>query len=282
MKKKIGIIGWGYVGKAMDKFFQRRADIYDVIIDDISFDNSHLTEIAQECDYIFVCVPTPLSKNGSCDTSIVSNVCEQVNKSIKENGRIKGVSKKPILVIKSTVEVGFTEKIYNKHSFFYTVFSPEFCGESKYWSPYEFDTEVAATPFFIFGGYPKHTSKCVDLFLTIAGPEKKYFQCGFKEAEMIKYVENSFYATKIAYCNQVYDLCQAMGIDWNTVREGWQLDPRVSPMHTAVFAEDRGFGGKCFPKDTAALQKLGSKVNVDMTILKTVLEYNKNIRDKND
>ena len=284
MKKAIGIIGHGYVGQAMDTFFQRRNDLYQVMVYDpkyISEDRNARESIftmAKHADFIFVCVPTPIGDDGKCDTTLVKLALASIDQSIRDIARID----KPIVVIKSTVEVGTCKELDNKYSTFKVVFSPEFCGESKYWSPYEFDTEVAATPFFIFGGYPKVTTLCVDLFLTVTGPVKTYFQCEYEEAELTKYIENSYYAMKIAFCNQMYDLCDSMVIDWNTVREAWQLDPRVNPMHTAVFKDDRGFGGKCFPKDTLALEALSKAKGVPATILTEVLAYNNKLRNKDE
>lgn len=289
--KNIAIIGHGYVGKAMEEFFVRRKDLYNIAITDPKYNGSeyfiedkgvsikNIDSVAIWADYIILSVPTPIGDDGSCDTFLVEETLATIDREIRNQ---KAQNKERIVIIKSTVAVGTSQMLDNKYSTFRVVFSPEFCGESKYWSSYDFDTEVAATPFFIFGGYPQITSKCVDLFLTVAGPQKQYFQCGYKEAELTKYIENSFYATKIAFCNQMYDLCQSMGIDWNTVREAWQLDPRVSPMHTAVFADDRGFGGKCFPKDALALLMTSRKAGAEATILDEVLKYNDELRTAQD
>ena len=99
-----------------------------------------------------------------------------------------------------------------------------------------------------------------------------------KEAEIVKYMENTFFATKITYCQEMYDLCERVGADWNTVREGWLADPRINPMHTAVFRNDRGFGGKCLPKDTNAMAEYMRKNGVEPIVLDAVLKKNKEFR----
>lgn len=279
--KTIGIIGYGYVGKAIEKFILRREDLYQLCIADIAIqtrENQYanaIRDIAERADYVFVCVPTPQGGDGRCDISIVESVVARLSEQLQVYGRRSDCT----IIMKSTVEIGTTDYLVDKYNV-NIVFSPEYCGESKYWSPYAFDTEIAETPFFIFGGSSKQTSKAVDLFLTVTGPVKQYMQTSAKVAETMKYVENSFYATKIAFCNMVADICEANNIDWNTVREGWLLDPRVNPMHTAVFTEDRGFGGKCLPKDTSALMTYGKALGVDTSILQAVLEYNNKLREK--
>jgi UDPglucose 6-dehydrogenase len=295
--KNILIIGGGYVGKAMLQFFNRRRDIYKLGVCDLDYTMATIAQDSvdagckaysdvfdafydEDWDCVLVCVPTPMAPSGYCDTSKVDSVVKGIDDALQKiSEEYKGlVRDEPLVIIKSTVSVGTTDRLRMKYPSLRFVFSPEYCGESKYWSEYTFHTEVAATPFFIFGGDPQVTSECVDLYLPVAGPDKRYFQCSAAEAEMAKYMENCFYAMKIAFCNQMYDIAVAKDLDWNTIREAWLLDPRLSPMHTAVFKDDRGFGGKCFPKDLNALIALADEMGVPATILEAVLEYNNQIR----
>jgi len=257
---KIGIVGYGYVGKAMYEFFK---DHYDVYIYDPHVDHSHTKEQVNLCDLGVVCVPTPMSEDGSCDTSIVEEVI--------------GWLETPLIVLKSTVPVGTTDDLAEKYNA-RIVFSPEYCGESSYWSPYSFHTDVKETPFFIFGGKPKHCSEAIDYYLPVTGPMKTYHQTTAKTAEMAKYMENCFYATKIAFCNEMYSICEGMDIDWNAAREAWLLDPRIHPMHTAVFKNSRGFGGKCLPKDLNAMIAFAKNAGVDPVLLESVWESNVKVR----
>lgn len=94
------------------------------------------------------------------------------------------------------------------------------------------------------------------------------------EAEMAKYMENTFFATKVTFCNQFYDLCLAMDVDYNKVRETWLLDPRIGRSHTFVYPDNRGYGGSCLPKDTAAIIYQGDEFYTDMSLLKAVEKIN--------
>ena len=205
-----------------------------------------------------------MGENGQCDTSLVGDVVSWLST--------------PLIIIKSTVEVGTTAALSKLHGK-KLVFSPEYCGESSYWSPYLWDRDVKETPFFIFGGEPECTSRCVDFYLQVTGPVKKYIQTSSCAAEMSKYMENSFYATKIAFCYEMAEICHAAGVDYNQVRELWLNDPRINPMHTAVFERnDNPFGGKCLPKDLSALHKLAkNQLGYDPKLLGEVLESNNRI-----
>jgi UDPglucose 6-dehydrogenase len=266
----IVIIGYGYVGKAMTKFFSNH---YNVSVYDPLYDKSFCTQFgcnfitleeANNYDLSIVCVPTPQSESGRCTTSIVEEVVDKV--------------KTPLTIIKSTVEPGTTDRLKQKTGK-RIVFAPEYCGESSYWSPYLWDREIKETPFFIFGGDPKDTSEAVDYYLPITGPVKTYRQTTAKSAEMSKYIENSFYATKITFAYEMACICKAANLDYNEVRELWLLDPRTNPMHTAVFSQnDNPFGGKCLPKDITALASWAKDVlGYNPEFLWEVLESNKRI-----
>ena len=264
MKKvKVGIIGYGYVGKAFDNFFKSH---YDVLIYDPLYIMSCTKEEINNCDVGVICVPTPENKDGSCDTSIVEETVSWLTT--------------PLILLKSTVEIGTTDRLiktYNKE----IVFSPEFAGESKYWTPDGFTTDVKQTPFFIFGGKKELCYKLIEIYTPITGPSKTYRVTEPITAEVTKYVTNTNLAMKVAYCNEIYDLCEKLGTNYYEVRDLWLLDPRTTKSHTAVFTGERGFGGKCFPKDTKAMVKLGEKVGVDLSILKTVLKSNQQQLKKN-
>ena len=260
--KKIAIIGHGYVGKAMEQFFK---DHYELVIYDPFLGYETTEDDVNQCHASFVCVPTPRGEGGSCDVSIVEGVLEWLDTEV--------------IVIKSTVEVGTTERLskqYNRK----IVFSPEYVGESTYWTPFNFHTDMKETPFYIFGGTKKTCSKVIDLFLPVTGPCKRYQITDSLTAEMAKYMENAFYATKVAFCNELYDICKAVGVDWNEVREYWTTDPRLHRMHTAVFKDNRGFGGKCLPKDVNALVSIAEKNKCNSLLLRGVLSSNKKVRNK--
>ncbi len=278
MTKRVGIVGYGYVGKAMTEFFQNH---YSVFVYDPAYDPDDITsdyhdivphenvsfvgkEEINDCDYGIICVPTPASEEGECDTSMVEDAVSWLET--------------PLILIKSTVSVGTTSRLrdtYDKR----VVFAPEYCGESSYWTPYDFHTDVKCTPFFTFGGDSKDTSAFVDLYMPIVGPTKQYRQTTSDAAEMAKYMENIFYASKIVFCYEMSEICETMDIDYNEVRELWLLDPRINPMHTAVFPENQApFAGKCLPKDTNALVNSAEKYGYSAELIKEVLRSNERIR----
>jgi len=92
----------------------------------------------------------------------------------------------------------------------------------------------------VLGGEPKVRRWFVDLLQPVLGPAKTYFQCRAREAEIIKYMENAYLAAKVSFVNEFRRICEAFGADWHAVREGWLLDPRVEPAHTAAFASAPG------------------------------------------
>ena len=262
LKDKIGIVGHGYVGQAMEKFFETHYPV--TVYDEIKKLGNQ--QAINNCDVVYVCVPTQENPhNGRCTTHIVFLVMEWIDA--------------PYIVIKSTIEPGTIDKLKEMYPDKRIVFAPEFCGESTYWSPYQWDRDVAETPFFIFGGDPDDTKRIVDLYLPITGPVKQYRQTSAKAAEITKYVINSFAATKIAFAYEIANICNAADVDYNEVRELWMLDPRVNPMHTAVFdANDEAFGGKCLPKDISALASWAAEeLGYDPLLLREVLTSNERI-----
>lgn len=271
---KILIIGYGIVGKAMAELLTKRydVDVYDPKMPPgltINLSGKHSSFIPHDAlaqvnyDLVVICVPTDMKENGECDISIVEESIQRTN------GKL--------YLIKSTVTPGTTDKLIDQTKK-NIVFSPEYVGESKYYNSY-FPNSMVETPMLVLGGTKTDTSKIIDILLPILGPDKQYYQLSAIESEIVKYMENTFFATKITYCQEMYDLCEKVGADWNSVREAWLSDPRINPMHTAVFRNDRGFGGKCLPKDTNALAFYMKQRGLKPIILDAVLEKNNQLRD---
>lgn len=275
--KKIAIIGYGYVGKAMADLFR---DHYEVRVKEVNSyfefrkegtmafegNEEEAWKLINECDLGVICVPTEMKEDKQCDTSIVEECVEKLET--------------PVILIKSTVPPGTTNMLIKKYKK-RIVFSPEFSGESKYWSPYEFDKNMKACPWFIFGGGSIDTNYVLNIMAPILGPTKTYRQTDAKTAELVKYVENTFYALKVTFCNEMYEICEAMGINYWEMRELWLLDPRVNKMHTAVFKDNRGYGGKCFPKDVNGLAEASKRAGYDPQLLNQLIFSNDMFRRKN-
>lgn len=273
-RQKIVVIGYGYVGKAYVKMLEGH---YDVVVYDPAYNQSHdydgvhFTDSLQgfeHCRLGVICVPTPQALDGSCDTTHVRTTIEKLNT--------------PLIVIKSTVTPGTTDELRAK-SEKRLVFSPEYVGESKYYNPF-FSNDMKEVPFVIAGGDDQDCNDYFDLLIPILGPTKTYFKTTSLSAEVIKYMENTYFAIKLTFINEMYNICQTLGADWYAVREGWLLDPRVERMHTAVFPSDRGFKGKCLPKDTQALVQAARNKGYEPRFLLEMIENNSNFikMEKND
>jgi len=254
---KIGIIGKGYVGKAIYNLFK---DHYGVVCKDKEGDYSKINE----CDLSVVCVPTLMEEDRSCDTSIVEEVVQNLET--------------PLILIKSTIPPGITE-ILKKKTGKRIVFSPEYIGQSRYWLPYKFGTDMKECPFVILGGNSKDTQEIIDILTPILGPTKTYYQVSSIESEIIKYMENSFFATKVTFVNEFKNICDIFGADFYKVREGWLLDPRINKMHTMIFKE-KGFDGKCLPKDINAIVKACEKKGYEPKLLKEVIKSNERFKNE--
>lgn len=254
--KKIGIVGYGYVGKGMERLFKGQ---FEIVIYDIEVGTK---EEINKCDLVIICVPTKMKEGGTCDTSIVEECVSWIEC--------------PLILIKSTVPPTTAENLskkYNKQ----VCFSPEYMGESKNFTPfwkYPDPTEARMHDFVIVGG--DKASEILNYFMKVMAVDAHYVSCTSREAELVKYMENSYFATKVAFCNEFYDIARAFEIDFKKVREMWLLDSRIDRNHTLVFEDLRGFSGKCLPKDISAIVKASEDRGFSPTILKAVIESNGN------
>jgi UDPglucose 6-dehydrogenase len=261
---KVGIIGYGYVGKAFHKIFAG-AKIYNRYSKDLDKEKQEINS----CDLVILSVPTPTGKDGwSCDYSLVEEYVKWITVPI---------------CIKSTIAIGTTDYLKKKYGK-RICFSPEYVGEGHYFTPpwkYPDPQDPISHPFMIIGGDKKDTSFVVDVFIRKLGPHTFFYQTNAKTAEFIKYMENVWGATKVTWSQVMYQCAQALGVDFNEAREGWALDPRVEKMHTAVFVKSRGYSGKCFPKDVRAFIKTVKDHGYNPTLLEEVVKVNNEIRKAN-
>ena len=255
---KIAIIGTGYVGSAFKELVSGR---YETITYDVADNIPYPQEMIDSSDVAVVCVPTPMAEDGSCDTSIVEAAIEKING--------------PLILIKSTVSPGTTARLAEKTGK-RICFSPEYIGESTYNNPIY--KTMADTPFLIVGGQHEDVEKIFTILEPIMGPHCRYFACSSTEAEVIKYMENSFLAMKVSFVNEFYEIAKTFDTDWHTVREGWLLDERIGRPFTSVFKNARGFSGKCLPKDVNGIVKASEAKGFTPTILKSILAFNDKIR----
>jgi UDPglucose 6-dehydrogenase len=274
--KKVAVVGYGYVGKAIADFFKDHFEViaYDPFVKASKVENgitlSHDKNEVNRCDLAVVSVPTPMGKNGVVDLSIINEV-------------MSWLDTKHILV-KSTVPPGTVKNLIKKTGK-KIAFSPEYIGEGKYevffWKGYPDPTNMKRHEFMIIGGERKTTSAILEFFKTVLGAEPVYLQTDSTTAELAKYMENSFLATKVTFCNEFKEIADAFGVDYDELRELWLRDGRMGRSHTAVFKDKRGFGGKCLPKDVNGIVKASEAAGYTPKLIKEVLASNKRFVAKN-
>lgn len=249
IKMKIGIIGLGHVGTAMHNLF-KDAIVYD------KFKNIGTMDDINNCDAAFICVPTPMSENGSCDTTAVDEVLSWCNCKV--------------IIIRSTVRVGYTREMAEKlHK--NIVFQPEYYGET---TAHPF-ADLAERNWLSFGGSSEAIDLAIEAYKTVINSNVKIYQASADEVELAKYMENAFLATKVIFINEMYDICEKLGLNYNQVREIWTADPRIGTSHTFIYKDNRGYGGSCLPKDISELHALELQNDLDDTLINAVIEKNK-------
>ncbi|MDP2656593.1 MAG: hypothetical protein Q8P11_03470 [bacterium] len=259
MSSTIGIIGHGFVGKAQEFLFKTK-DL-PILYHDKFLESMTLEEVVQETDYIFVCVPTPY-KDDAIDLTIIDEVIGQIAP--------LAANTKKIVIIKSTVIPGTTSTYKKKYPDCHFAMSPEFLREKHY------EEDVMNPDRIVVGSDEKDiATRVVDLY-KMALPDAHYFESDATSAEMVKYMSNCFLATKVIFANEMFDLCEVLNVDYDTVKVMVSADTRIGGYMDVT--EWRGFGDKCFPKDMIALRALFKKMGVNDDLLKTVWEKNLRIR----
>lgn len=253
---KVSIIGCGHVGSAMAQLLPE-AVRYDSLLGIGKREDVMGSHIA------FLCLPTPSARDGSCDTSIVESVLSWLEADY--------------IVIRSTVPVGFTEKMRVKCCK-HILFQPEYYGET----PNHPFADLRNRTWITLGGKPDDCAAVADFYRSVYPQETDICIVGDKEAELAKYMTNVFLASKVVFCNMIYDVAQAMGVDYEKAKDVWLKDPRIGESHTRVFENDRGYGGSCFPKDTLAFQAMLREQNLVSLFLDGVIAHNHSFRERND
>lgn len=283
IKEKVVVIGHGYVGTSMARFFKDHFDT--VVFDPVKYQGAQEMlggadmgigvvrnkTTVNSCDLAVVCVPTPQAEDHSVDLSIIEEVLSWLQT--------------PLILIKSTIPPGTTDRLKAKYGK-RIVFSPEYIGEGKYevqwWKDknYPHPTDMKKHNFQIFGGAMEDNVAISNFFQKVIGPEPEMCFTDAVTAELTKYMENSWGATKVTFCNEFYNIAKAFGVKYEVLRELWLKDGRVERMHTAVFPNNRGFGGKCYPKDVNGIVEQSKKAGYEPHLLMSVLKTNDEIRNE--
>ena len=266
----IGIIDQGFVGNAV---YQKFKNYYEVLTFDLKAKlcNSTYEEVHRNCHTIFFCLPTPMNKDGSCHLKLVEKQLYELNESCKEDYI------KKIVIIKSTVPPGTTNKWNKRFKNLNIIFNPEFLTEANAVQDYENQTRI------ILGGPRKTTTKLKPIFSKVF-PKASIIKTDATYAEMVKYVTNSFLATKVSFANEMYQICEGLDIDYDKVMEYALYDERLGKSHWAVPGPDGdfGYGGHCFPKDVKALIKVAESLSIHPTVLISTNTKNNEVRINKD
>tara|TARA_R110002012_G_scaffold222696_1_gene394602 strand:+ start:680 stop:1483 length:804 start_codon:yes stop_codon:yes gene_type:complete len=264
----IGIIGLGFVGNAV---YQKFKNYYKVYTFDLDKNKSNLTKnLIYNQEYIFLCLPTPMSENGSCNINILEKELSELNLYSDKNKINK------IIIIKSTIPPGTTSEWNKKYNSLHIVFNPEFLTEANAVYDYENQNRI------IIAGPKQASSKLKTIFLKVF-PKAKIIETNSTNAEVIKYTTNTFLTTKVSFANEIYQICKSVGADYKKVIEYATLDKRLGTSHWSVPGPDGyfGFGGSCFPKDLSALLYVANKFGTTTDILEANLKTNNKVRKLN-
>tara|TARA_Y100000593_G_scaffold54702_1_gene102285 strand:+ start:286 stop:1137 length:852 start_codon:yes stop_codon:yes gene_type:complete len=270
---KIGIVGNGFVGSSVAFGFspQCGCDGADVkIYDKDESKSTHSLEDTLTSDFIFVSVPTPSNKDGSINLDTVYNVFNEMH---ELNNRTDN-----IFLLRSTVTPGTTRKLQVGFHNLNIVFNPEFLTERS--AKFDFINQAR----FIVGGTEENVDKVEELFRWRFGSTTPIIKTNYETAEMIKYMNNCYFATKVSFLNEMRQIADASDVDWEMAVEGFIRDGRIGHSHLSVPGPDGkfGFGGSCFPKDIQAMINFSEKMGVSPNVLKGAWETNLNVRPERD
>lgn len=245
----IGIIGLGAVGTANKQGFEYLG--HNVSIHDIKL-NTKIIDVL-ETEIVFLCVPTPQSDDGSCDTSIIESVIQELNLH----------TYKGIIAIRSTVVPGFTQRMIEKYKNLTICFVPEFLRERCAADDFIHNHKLLAIgthDIWVYrklvkahGELPEHTEHLTP-----------------SEAEVLKYYNNVYAALRVTFANVMYEICEKLNCDYTTIKNAYIKTGKATDMYLDVHPELRGYGGMCLPKDTQAIAALLDQLELDYNLIKSI------------
>jgi UDPglucose 6-dehydrogenase len=256
---KIGIVGLGFVGEAVRHAYENL--FTNIVVVDVDPTKSTGTYAdLNDCDAVFVCVPSPSKDSGECDTSILNSVLYMLR------------NYKNVIISKTTATPQFYEKMQTVYP--NLVHIPEFLTAAN--AREDYLKEINA----IIGGKVAAYRNEAERIIKLAQPITMVEHCSIGEAAFVKYTINSYLATKVVFMNEMSELAVAHGYRWDAIRTYLSEDARIGLSHMQVPGPDGyyGFGGMCFPKDTTAWVKYGEKLGINLSILKTAIKKNDLLR----
>jgi len=271
---KLGIIGIGFVGGTTATILEESHEVYRYDKYKSPYNSeSNLEDLAKNSECAFICVPTPMQPSGAIDYSNIHNSINELLHQVQKVGRSPSDL---TVVIRSTAVSGTTDDLAEKYPFKFA-FNPEFLREK-----HALEDMKNTNRIIVGANEPETQAKVVSIYKPIF-PNATYILSTSKEAEMIKYAANVFLAGQVALANEIYQICQAVGVNYNTVKDAILLDDRIGrnidvPGHDG----DLGFGGKCFPKDLNALIYLARENMYRPHLLEEFWRLNEKVRRNKD
>ena len=277
LKQKIGIVGNGFVGSAVQYGFSPNVGcdaevrVYDV---NPTKSTHTLEETVNKSDFIFLSVPTPANRDGSINIDILDNALNDINKVSERDN---------IVLVRSTVIPGTTRELQSKYNQLNLLFNPEFLTERS--ANFDFINQSR----FIIGSSEQTLSqlcseKFTDLIKDRFGDCVAVLETNYETAEMIKYMNNCFFATKVSFMNEMYQIAEKSNVNWDDAVSGFVSDGRIGHSHLGVPGHDGkfGFGGSCFPKDIQAMINFTETIGVESSVLRGAWEKNLQVRPEED
>jgi UDP-glucose 6-dehydrogenase len=252
---KVIIIGYGTVGKNIAKELSYlKPDINDnhVKKDYLLREYDIMAPYAYppaKYDFAFICVDTPLKDNGE-DLDIT-----EVQNALQENNA-------EIYIIKSTIPVGAVDKL-SQITEKRIIFSPEYYGGTQHCNNFKFD-------FTILGGNKRDCIEVQQLLQNCYDARHIFRITDSKTAEIAKFMENAWIATKVSFCSQFYDIAKSEDVSYEELRELFILDPRVNPAHTFIYADHPYWDSHCLNKDVPYIANAYKSAE----LLRDTIKYN--------
>ena len=278
LEQKIGVIGNGFVGGAVEFGFSPNVgcDAEVRVYDKNPNKSTHgLEETVNKSDFIFLSVPTPANEDGSINLDILEGALKDINE--VHNGRDNAI------IIRSTVIPGTTWALQTKYPQLNILFNPEFLTERS--ANFDFINQSR----FIIGNSGQQVSwakseEFVELLKERFGDCIAVQETNYETAELIKYMSNCFFATKVSFMNEMYQIAKKIDADWDAAVSGFVADGRVGHSHMNVPGHDGkfGFGGSCFPKDIQAMIDFAETFGINPTVLRGACEKNLEVRPEQD
>jgi UDPglucose 6-dehydrogenase len=253
----IGIIGLGAVGSANKHGFEHIG--HNVVVHDTKLD----TKISDVIDteIVFLCVPTPQADDGSCDTSIIENVIEELD----------SINYKGIIAIRSTVVPGFTQRMIEIYKSLTICFVPEFLRERCAADDFIKNHKLLAVGTHDIWVYRKVVRCHADL------PENVEHLTP-NEAEVLKYFNNVYAALRVTFANNMFEICEKLDCDYTTIKNAYIKTGKATDMYLDVNSNLRGYGGMCLPKDTIAIASLMKKLDIDLSLIQSIHDDNEKFK----